>query len=484
MLDILVDYDNGYLISGRIVPNYPKYNWLIKTDINGEILWEKLIGDGQNSIVLINMDKNHQGDLFLVGVTGAYGDYSDPFIIKLNPCGEKEWCMAIPSYDNMDYAYDVVALEDGGCTVSLRYTGQEPGVDRICMTNLDAYGNQVWYKCYNSADSNLFSPDHCNLIRTPDDGYLITGYCYYTDPEPPHYGWLHPYFIKTDSSGIFQWELAANHETAQNGGEAFSTVVSPDESEFYAAASHYYHGEIYGDAPSLVRFDMSGNLIGFFDLAEPGYYGKMFDLAFISDTTVAVSAIWGDESHEPMAVVIDSNGLILHEAALLNNDYMSYVRAASDHKVLFYTETLDENENFDVYLFKKNSLLMDDTLYLSPVRYDTLCSHYIPFDTILTNDCGLILDIKENQPDTLSSKPALFAWPNPCSDRLNLKFDIGMNPVKLHVSNIFGQIVFAQELNNFENQIVIQTKDFPTGILILSVQTADKQVYNIKIIKI
>jgi len=38
---ILESYDNGYLISGKIGANYSLYNWLIKTNINGEILWEK-----------------------------------------------------------------------------------------------------------------------------------------------------------------------------------------------------------------------------------------------------------------------------------------------------------------------------------------------------------------------------------------------------------------------------------------------------------
>lgn len=38
---IIESYDHGYLLLGRHDANYPKYIWLIKTDINGEILWEK-----------------------------------------------------------------------------------------------------------------------------------------------------------------------------------------------------------------------------------------------------------------------------------------------------------------------------------------------------------------------------------------------------------------------------------------------------------
>ncbi|MEA3478310.1 MAG: hypothetical protein U9R60_09040, partial [Bacteroidota bacterium] len=38
-------YDHGYLIVGRHSANYPHFAWLMKTDINGNILWEKSIGD-------------------------------------------------------------------------------------------------------------------------------------------------------------------------------------------------------------------------------------------------------------------------------------------------------------------------------------------------------------------------------------------------------------------------------------------------------
>lgn len=36
-------YDKGYLLLGNFGANYSKDNWLIKTDINGEIFWEKTI---------------------------------------------------------------------------------------------------------------------------------------------------------------------------------------------------------------------------------------------------------------------------------------------------------------------------------------------------------------------------------------------------------------------------------------------------------
>ena len=45
----LEDYDKGYIIGGFLdngnIPS--KWLWLIKTDVNGEILWEKKFGFGR-----------------------------------------------------------------------------------------------------------------------------------------------------------------------------------------------------------------------------------------------------------------------------------------------------------------------------------------------------------------------------------------------------------------------------------------------------
>ena len=37
-----LSYDDGYLLTGRVVPGY-EFTWLIKTDVNGELLWERKV---------------------------------------------------------------------------------------------------------------------------------------------------------------------------------------------------------------------------------------------------------------------------------------------------------------------------------------------------------------------------------------------------------------------------------------------------------
>ncbi|MCF8352207.1 MAG: hypothetical protein K9H15_13665, partial [Bacteroidales bacterium] len=65
-------YDKGMLVVGKHGYNYVNYNWLIKTDINGEILWEKTIGSLSSNIKISDVSYNNNGELFLTGLTGYY----------------------------------------------------------------------------------------------------------------------------------------------------------------------------------------------------------------------------------------------------------------------------------------------------------------------------------------------------------------------------------------------------------------------------
>ena len=132
------------------------FNWLIKTDINGDVLWEKTIGEASSFIGIFSIDMNDAGELFFAGATTFFDTYNDPIISKLNPCGEKEWCKVFYSPENFDYAYSVLATDDGGCIAILRYTGDEE-LDRICLVKLSGVGELLWKECYNSPDTSLIN---------------------------------------------------------------------------------------------------------------------------------------------------------------------------------------------------------------------------------------------------------------------------------------------------------------------------------------
>jgi hypothetical protein len=437
---ITESYDKGYLLSGQFYPNYPKYNWIIKTDINGEILWQKTIGNGINTLVFLEMITNQDGCIYICGEASHEDPYGDPIVIKLNACGEKEWCKVLYSEDHHDFAHCICPTPDGGCAVTLDVTGAVLYEDRICLAKFSPDGEMEWKQCYNSSDSLMGNEIDENLIMTPDHGFFISGWCYYADPTGT-LAWLHPYYIKTDSIGNIEWELVVEKESGDSGGEAWQTTLSPDNQYFYSSISHYYH-ENNTTSPALVKINMEGNLVAVYDLTTPDEIGKLFDARFINDSLLAASASWGnDELNSPMAVIIDTLGNIVDSAALLINDYMSYVRPVHDNKILFYTQTHISGE-FDVYLFKLNQDLEDDTLYSFPFTYDSLCPYQISADTLGYENCDLIVGIAEEEKWRRGEEKKIEVWPNPASSVLSFKV-LGLSSEReyyMEIYDIFGRL--------------------------------------------
>ena len=468
-IDIVESYDKGYLLLGKYGPNYSSFNWLIKTDINGEVLWNKTIGQANVTISLAELGLNNQGHCYITGSTYYYGeDNADPFIMKLNSCGEKEWCNVFMGESN-NFADALVVTSDGGVAI-LMYMSTFPYIlNRICLAKFDIYGNLQWKHCYNSVDSSLNNQQAFDLTIAPDEGFLITGRCYYQNPNPPNLSSRKPYYIKTDSLGNFEWEIIVQKEESEVGGGAWSTVLSPDYKYYYSALDHYYHSQS-GYAPTLLKMDLNGNVVGIYDLASISYYGKMTEVKFVTDTTLMASAVWGSIGR-PKAVIIDTIGNIIHQANLLDNDWMANTEVAFDNKLLFFTNIQDDNDNFDAYLFKLNTELESDTIYTQPFTYDSLCPYQIMNDTIVQDNCGLIVGMEEVKPKENNDSDKILIYPNPAQNSFTvqcLQFETGTCVIE--VFDIYGRKVNEKENVAGQNLVEMDIVGWGKGLYLVRVR--------------
>ena len=436
--------------------------------MNGEVLWEKTLGDGVNVVVTNGIGMNNEGSLYLGGGYGLVGAYTDPFVMKLNACGEKEWCkiFSVPGIHNFSPALTVTP--DGGCAVLLYRTGDNGFVDRNCLARFDKEGSLLWKKCYNSSDSLLGNEDCIDLILTPDKGFLLTGHCYYTDTVN-NLGWPHPYYIKTDSLGNFEWETVPDKHGENGDGQGWATVVAPDSNYYYSSISHYYRTGTA--APALLKMDMSGNLKAIVDIKNPNEIGKLYESKFISDSTLVASAAWGTEySCIPKAVIIDTAGNMLSEQFLLDNDYLAHVRTTIDNKYLFYTEDIDENEEFDAYLFKLNQNLESDTIYTQPFTYDSLCDGEIISDTILLDDCGIIVGLEEIYSAKSESDNKVLIYPNPARDKFTVSSQqSAVSSWRIEVYDLFGRKVEEIKVPEGQTEIEVNTMGWKKGLYVVRV---------------
>ena len=479
-IDIIESYDNGYLLLGKYGPNYSSFNWLIKTDINGEVLWKKIIGTANVTISFAEIGLNNKGHCYLVGSTYYYGeDNADPFVMKLNTCGEKEWCKVFVEDDN-NYSRALAVTPDGGVVMILMYMNTEPFTDRICLARFDINGNLLWQNCYNSSDSLLNNQEAYDLTITTDGGFLITGRCYYEDPAPPHLYWPKPYYIKTDSIGNFIWETVVHNEISNVGGVGWSTVLSPSSNYYYSSISHYYHPP-YGDAPALLKMDINGNIVDIYDLAPIGNYGKMIEAKFFTDTTLMASAVWGNNG-SPKAVIIDTLGNIINQSNLLDNEWMANTEITFDNKLLFFTNIHDDNSNFDTYLFKLNQQLEGDTIYNQWFNYDSLCPTQIVSDTIVQNGCGLIVGMEEIYTSDFNIENELLIYPNPATFSFKLqseKFEV--NGATIEIIDLFGQKIKTIKVPNRVYEVEVNVKGWKKGLYLVRMQNKSGVVENGKV---
>jgi hypothetical protein len=80
-----------------------------------------------------------------------------------------------------------------------------------------------------------------------------------------------------------------------------------------------------------------------------------------------------------------------------------------------------------------------------PFTYDSLCPYQIVSDTIVQDDCGLIVGVEEQGGGEAGEQGSLVIWPNPASEGLSVKvlgLSSGIN-CSLVIYDIFGRIVTA-----------------------------------------
>lgn len=476
---VIETYDKGYLI----LDNSHDYLWLIKTDINGVKLWDKHIGTGHDDIRFDNIEQTSDGGYILAGDFAKYatGIY-DPCIIKLDPCGELQWCSDIHLPATDDFATRVKQTPQGNYILLTMYSG--PYI--ISLYKLDGTGNPVWKQDYHP-DSLIFDEaDHD--VRVDEDGYLISADCYYSE-YPGGGGYERPYFIKTDTSGNLNWWLVYG---LGNGyyGYTWDQTIKSSSGNYYAYGWH----SNYVDSPGLVKITSSGQE-SYYQEILPGP-GGLATATFLNDTTLIIQA----GGH--------INGV--YTQRWINADTMGVARYFVEHLETWMTNTYHTIKTFDnkfvnvsqgndiwIYLYKFNSNLEYDSIYTRQFIYDSLCPGGVISDTI-NPDCDLIVGIDEVNPESESGQ--LKISPNPASDILKVEFPkyIKRREMKkgitttasyyqwknttLSVYDLFGIKILQKEIPKSMTELLINVSNWSRRMYLFNLSWNNEVISNKKVI--
>jgi hypothetical protein len=233
--------DGGYILAG--IFDYD-CAWLIKTDNQGNDIWNKTICDDTRGIDIEahSVQATPDGGYILAGEhyipRGNMNGIKRAWLMKTDSEGNELWNK---TYDGDDYANSVQLVSDNGYILAGN-TYYDPDNDKAhaWLIRTDSQGNELWNKTFDGKGDDWVY----EVQPTHDGGYILAGGTNSFD-EGDGKAWL----IKTDADGNELW----NRTLGESGDGAWPCVKAQPTSD---------GGYIVCAGPhSLIKIDARGNEI-------------------------------------------------------------------------------------------------------------------------------------------------------------------------------------------------------------------------------
>ena len=205
--------------------------YLVKTDSAGNLFWQKTFG-GSSWDSAHSVEQTTDGGFIIAGYTGSFGAGNDDvYLIKTDPNGEMLWQNTFGG-SKWEYGYSVQQTTDGGFIIAGDTSSFSawPYSD-VYLVKTDCAGNLLWQKTIGGGHFDFGT----SVQQTADGGYIIAGWTKSFGGAPFRED---VYLIKTNSAGNLLWQKtfivsvswAAVQQTTDGGYiiVAGSTLIKTD----------------------------------------------------------------------------------------------------------------------------------------------------------------------------------------------------------------------------------------------------------------
>ena len=195
--------DGGYIMAG-VTTSFGaggKDVWLLKLDLEGNIVWEKTYGgshdDGYGySEWKCLIQETSDGGYIIAGATSSFGTPSteNVWLIKIDNAGDITWQKTYGGSDR-DVANSIQETSDGGYIIAGMTESFGVGSWDAWILKVDAIGNVSWQKTFGTVDPFYTQDGAFSIQQTTDGEYIVA--CGFDDRK------LH--ILKLDTNGDISW---------------------------------------------------------------------------------------------------------------------------------------------------------------------------------------------------------------------------------------------------------------------------------------
>lgn len=478
--------DDGFLMA--IITGYNTYaSWIVKSDINGNVLWTKYLTQASNEWFRIrSLTNNENGDIILTG-TITLSDSMNMLVVKLNPCGEMLWCKR--NNQNAENGAGIVKeLLNHHNIILAAGLSDSPLIDRYQLFEIEENGNIIWMKQVLPGTEYYYeNTQFYQMCLTSDGGSLMAGYTYYPydTTTNPYDAVLQPCLVKCDSLGDMQWVYPplSGADTTKIGFFAGCAQIG---NTYYAVGSHYDTTEFFL-RPLVARFDLNGNLQSYICSEPDTMYHSLSQVLPVSDTSILLISAANNIFTDPNYLMVFLSDTMGHftkaftRTDLVVGQYGDEAARLRDNKFVIACQFPIgwPGANTDVVAIKLNANLEYDSIYTQAFIYDSLCPYPIVSDTIICN-CEPFVTVEEAE----SITEILNLYPNPATDH----FVINCGQEKsaggtLLIYDFYGRLKYLVELPPGRSQSIINCDHWKPGLYFARWENGGKAVSGKVIVK-
>ncbi len=223
--EVIETKDSGYVMLGYSnsfgTGDYDIY--LVKTDVNGNLLWTKTYG-GADWDFGFDIALLHDGGFILLGETFSYGSgNNDIYAVRTNSVGDTIWTKTFGG-SGFEKPSDVIFTSDSNIVIIGESTSSGAGLEDIYIIKIDTLGNEIW----NNVSGSVGSDKGASIVEdNAGDFYFI---------------------YNTNFGTVGDWDMHPG-KISKNG-----TLSSPFGTYFGGAMEEYCNELIYDSGNDVYYF--------------------------------------------------------------------------------------------------------------------------------------------------------------------------------------------------------------------------------------